>query len=845
MSWRTNPGRSLAAWLPKFVVLVCALCCIQITLSVQARDNQIRLTIVDDQGRSLPDVSLEVEFTVLGEPEPRLLSDLSDSAGRSVLDLPDVAVISISITCRASRKVGRMVRRFDSSSEPVPLDLPFEHTIRMQSGKPLAGKIVDADGAPVSGASLRVSLLAQDVPQIRGPQFGTRFEYGEATSGENGLWELPAVPDDPELLVRLIVDHPGYGGPVVVERPKNGMSIALPNAASVKGQVSDSGGNPVHGAAVRFGHNAWSPTIPTAVTDQYGNFVVRGCWPGKSGLTVQADGFAPQTVMVTASPGQIESADIQLGAPHTLTARVIDPRGNPVVDASVRINRRGDYRLLRWQSQTDRDGKFIWQSAPAGPLSLEIWKEGYLWSDQYELVAGQSAADVMLWPRIDVSGTLNYADSDLPVTDIRVCGVTLDGNGAVTRLRNQMAANDSYSFSFWRLAKSYEIRFFPRGTGSAHAKIGPFDNTIGPLVHDVILEPSSQINLHERARQDLSEKIATGTWSMSETSAIEALVPLGATIVLPKQPGGITNVVLTSPFRSKRGRDGRIVVEKVPVENQWTGSLQDLRWLEDIKEVHLHVRGWELTPELITRLASIRTISLLHLDGVWMLQPEEFAMLGQLIHVRDLIFSGDVQNFPRPGIEALSRLPNLEGLQFRLRRSNLQHATFDGLLEEFPLLKRLSITDPEVDLGIISSLEKMEQLESLALRCEVDDEFISRIPANSRFQNLELHGNQVTDYGLATIIQRFPNLDSLTLTDTGITRRGIQLLAERPLPKLRSLVIQDICPRKDLVHLQWAMPECRIMIENVATNSDYRTMSRFDLRSGERFQSLSKIKSDY
>ena len=102
---------------------------------------------------------------------------------------------------------------------------------------------------------------------------------------------------------------------------------------------------------------------PTAQTDARGRFRFEHVELGEYVLTVEADGYAPQSQNITARP---ESAPQQfaLKSGRKVRGRVVDDTGQPVPGACVVLN--------LWHVHTDDDGYFDWSLAGPEPESVAI-----------------------------------------------------------------------------------------------------------------------------------------------------------------------------------------------------------------------------------------------------------------------------------------------------------------------------------------------------------------------------------------------------------------------------------------------------------------------------------------
>ena len=84
---------------------------------------------------------------------------------------------------------------------------------------------------------------------------------------------------------------------------------------------------------------------------------------GEYVLTVEADGYAPQSRNVKAAP-EAKPQEFQLKAGRKVRGRVVDSTGQPVAGACVVLN--------LWHVHTDRVGFFHWSVESPLPEQVEI-----------------------------------------------------------------------------------------------------------------------------------------------------------------------------------------------------------------------------------------------------------------------------------------------------------------------------------------------------------------------------------------------------------------------------------------------------------------------------------------
>ena len=180
--------------------------------------------------------------------------------------------------------------------------------------------------------------------------------------------------------------------PIAVERVTASQSHVV-----LQGQVLDSQGQPIANASVerspnRYYLDAWlehateldpwdatpltigSPVLgyqsirlenghPTVQTDAQGRFRFEHVKRGEYVLTVEADGYAPQSRNINTGP-ESPSQSFDLKSGRKVYSRVVDDTGQPVPGACVVLN--------RWHVHTDGAGYFSWSLEGPAPERVEL-----------------------------------------------------------------------------------------------------------------------------------------------------------------------------------------------------------------------------------------------------------------------------------------------------------------------------------------------------------------------------------------------------------------------------------------------------------------------------------------
>lgn len=224
--------------------------------------------------------------------------------------------------------------------------------VRLAPPETVTGKVADAHtGKPIAGA-LVWSGLPPELPAVR--------------TAEDGTFRLPILTAGRSLGVAA----PGYQLPESQPgQPAKPAAVALKRAAEIRGQVVDTAGTPIAGAAVRIERDSFRDKEISSlwyesqhISGADGSFSFRGLLPGRSYLLfARRLGHGRNGVRVeTASDGRPVPARIVLGPGATVAGRIVDESGNPVEGAEV----------LMFEETSNSDNVVETRSEPTGAFSF-------------------------------------------------------------------------------------------------------------------------------------------------------------------------------------------------------------------------------------------------------------------------------------------------------------------------------------------------------------------------------------------------------------------------------------------------------------------------------------------
>lgn len=188
----------------------------------------------------------------------------------------------------------------------------------------LGGVVEDAEGQPVADATVDIAGGGLWAPR------GTE-------SNAEGQFEFLGLPGGVYWVRARNAEGIASGHSAGVIEPGAGGTVALRLAPGVTltGRVTDAAsGQPVAGARVEIGGPEANFPADVVVSDEEGHFQSPALPETEHRVHLQADGYVGTTALRTAGRG---TARLRLRRAVTLSGRVLDPAGRPVVGADLEV----------------------------------------------------------------------------------------------------------------------------------------------------------------------------------------------------------------------------------------------------------------------------------------------------------------------------------------------------------------------------------------------------------------------------------------------------------------------------------------------------------------------------
>ncbi len=235
----------------------------------------------------------------------------------------------------------------------------------------LAGKVLDAQGGPASGALVWARSAGRVYPRVYGAEEGYR-----TLADEEGRFAFEALePGTYDVSAHQQGASPARDYDVPVPGPA--LTLRLSAGARLYGQVTDARGAPVVGFALSLqwqkGPLERLDVHESTVASPTGEYEVQGVAPGAYVLHVGSAAFAPHAQPVDVAPGAKEvQVNVRLQEGATLSGVVVSSDGRPLAGAEVTVEV-GTLRSAltpEFDAVTGADGQFTLRGLPPTPVAV-------------------------------------------------------------------------------------------------------------------------------------------------------------------------------------------------------------------------------------------------------------------------------------------------------------------------------------------------------------------------------------------------------------------------------------------------------------------------------------------
>jgi protocatechuate 3,4-dioxygenase beta subunit len=336
-------------------------------------------------------------------------------------------------------------------------------TLALRPAAAIEGRIVDAAGEPVAGASVEAEVRRQ--PGMMRIEIAMARDLPRALSSAKGAFRLG--PLDPESSYNLKVRADGFApleqaAPALEPyRTASDVTVALNRGHVVTGRVVDGEGHALRDSSVqlkparsargmgmiRMGGGGDEPGL-AASSDGEGRFTIEGLPEGKFDLEASRSGFARSKVPaieIEEGSEPVDVGEIALEPGERLEGFVRDRDGQPLEGVEIRIAEGGMMMFIAAgpgqgaqpepDTTTEAGGWFALKDLSSGErYNLNFERTGFVQQSlsAVEVPRGE-ALEVVMDPASNVSGVVLDADGE-PVPDAQVSLTrerTIEMGGAV------------------------------------------------------------------------------------------------------------------------------------------------------------------------------------------------------------------------------------------------------------------------------------------------------------------------------------------------------------------------------------------------------------------------------
>ncbi len=409
----------------------------------------------------------------------------------------------------------RSVTWWPSSGDPIPA----EYTLQVDRvTNSVGGWVRDEKGQPIAGAEINAGLgfygdlAGRETPR---EQFGFRGYVPVAHSDRNGYWTAAVIPPNDRVSFELRALHPEFAPTGITWWDPTQDPTTVPDFAeiskqvhllwsrqlvtrmnrgtTVSGRVTDEAGNPIAGAQIVHAPlAAGDGSEITTTTDASGRFSVAKLGGIYFDFAVTAPGFAPQYRELMLS-NEIAPMEIRLGPGALLRLRLVDEQGAPVPDATVGLENWGRRpSKLKWQAESDPDGRIEWNAAPAdSELELYAVKDDWCYTRSVVLKADGTEHEIRMRRGLTVTGRVTDAKTGQPVEHVKACPGYGDGDFTWKRMDMHPSDGGTYVVRFEETRLPWRVRVEADGYAPFTSDPLPPDFSGGL---DVVLRPTDASN---------------------------------------------------------------------------------------------------------------------------------------------------------------------------------------------------------------------------------------------------------------------------------------------------------------------------------------------------------------
>ncbi len=344
---------------------------------------------------------------------------------------------------------------------------PKTYTLKLEEATSIRGKVTDDAGAPISDATIVVTIPNTEPPARNGID-RNYVSYESIKSNSEGNWVFKGAPKEFETVQLGVWSYRYVSGEFFQfqtfkskEARDGSITLTLPRGVAIEGIVLDKDDKPLKGARVMYGGQMASNKMDPQLTDEKGRFFYAAKEGEAVTLTVTASGHSPE-LSTFKMDDQTHEVTVYMAESQPMFGRIVGPNDEPIPFAWVFPDTWRGSRSLESRTQADKNGKFMWKDAPYDEVKCDIdgTSEGYV-RETRNLVASDKEIVIRLRKALRVSGTVVDRETGKAIEQFQVIrGIMWDAkNVQWERNRGQIpSAGGKFSYTEGWAREGYGIR---------------------------------------------------------------------------------------------------------------------------------------------------------------------------------------------------------------------------------------------------------------------------------------------------------------------------------------------------------------------------------------------------
>jgi len=247
--------------------------------------------------------------------------------------------------------------------------------VKMKRGTSIGGLVLDSQGTPISNAT----VIPFEISKASEKQY-TRTDLDVVKTGPDGKWQAVGQSESLSNL-SFQIEHPDYHSKTYPQLAPADLLTSKATATldpypHMVGGVINGQGEPIPGSGVILDYGGDNHVVQTADKQGRFSFVVRDPTNNSAAIIVIATNYAPvqRTIAFDSPPGPVI---ISVDPGSTFRMAMVDQSGAPMAGVKVTLERWNGSRAMQWKTQTDSQGRFIWEHAPEGSVTFRYEKTGH------------------------------------------------------------------------------------------------------------------------------------------------------------------------------------------------------------------------------------------------------------------------------------------------------------------------------------------------------------------------------------------------------------------------------------------------------------------------------------